>query len=240
MLEVKNLSKVLGERQVLENMSLSVQQGEILFVLGRSGVGKSVLLKTIVGLIHQDKGEVWIDGEKTHPERELAMVAVRRQCGLVFQSPALFDSMTVKENLIFGDEDKARHISATMAWLKLPEKILNFYPSELSFGFQKKVSLLRTLLSNPKYLLFDEPTTGLDPVTTNLVNDVIRDCAKARNMGCLVVSHDLQSAYHLADRIVLIDQGKIALSGTPSNFKESDYPLAVAFRKGTINFAEGY
>jgi len=236
MLEIRNLSKRFSDRTVLEPIDLNIAPGEIVFVLGKSGVGKSVLLKMIVGLISSSAGEVWLDGTRTDPTQEEAMAKVRRKCGLVFQLPALFDSLNVEENLTFGKEKKDRSVLLEKLLLvHLDPSILSQYPSQLSFGEQKKVSLLRTLLCEPKYLLFDEPTTGLDPVITRVVNDLIQNCAKKLGAGCLVVSHDLASALRFADRIVLIDQGKFVFQGSSLDFEKCQLPLAQAFRKGTVN-----
>lgn len=235
MLEIRKLSKKFNDRTVLEPVNLNIEPSQIVFVLGKSGVGKSVLLKMIVGLILPSEGEVWLDGIKTEPTQEEAMVEVRRNCGLVFQLPALFDSLTIEENLLFGKEAKNKALlREKLSWVHLNPEVLSLFPAQLSFGEQKKVSLLRTLLSEPKYLLFDEPTTGLDPVVTRLVNELIKNCAKSLGAGCLVVSHDLASALEFADKIILVDEGKFVFEGSTQDFEKCQLPLAQAFKKGTV------
>jgi phospholipid/cholesterol/gamma-HCH transport system ATP-binding protein len=235
MLEIRNISKEFAGKSVLHNISLSIPKESIVFVLGKSGVGKSVLLKTIVGLIPQDKGSIWIDEVETQPRSENEMVKIRKKCGLVFQMPALIDSMTVEENLVFAvGENHELDLRAQLSSVGLESSCLGCYPLELSIGAQKKVSFLRTVLLKPDYLLFDEPTTGLDPVSTQITNQIIRDAAKERKAGCLVVSHDVRSAFKLADRIVLLDAGRIVFNGSPGEFQKSEVPLVQEFLKGTV------
>lgn len=237
MLEVKHITKELKGQKILNDISLSLPRESILFVLGRSGVGKSVLLKTIVGLIIQDKGTVMIDGVPTDPQSEENMVSVRKKCGLVFQMPALLDSLTVEENLLFAIEGlKPTDLEEKLSWVGLEKSCLKSYPLELSFGVQKKVSLLRTLLLAPDYLLFDEPTTGLDPVSTELTNQTIVQSSRIFKAGCLVVSHDVRSALKLADEIILLDSGTIVFRGSPQEFQKSEIQLVRNFLKGTVFF----
>lgn len=235
MLEVKHVTKEFKGTKVLNDISLSLPKESILFVLGRSGVGKSVLLKTIVGLIIQDEGTVLIDGVPTRPQSEEEMVSVRKKCGLVFQMPALLDSLTVEENLAFAmGKVSLAELGEKLSWVGLEKSCLPSYPLELSFGVQKKVSLLRTLLLKPDYLLFDEPTTGLDPVSTELTNQTIIQAAKVFKAGCLVVSHDVRSALKLADEIVLLDAGAIVFRGSSQEFQKSENELVKNFLKGTV------
>jgi phospholipid/cholesterol/gamma-HCH transport system ATP-binding protein len=235
MLELKSITKKFGNKVVLNSVNLRLQRSQILFVLGRSGVGKSVLLKTIVGLIPQDRGEVWINGEKTDPLNEEKMVTVRQKCGLVFQMPALLDSLTLQENLEFGLEGNQKSgLRKYLDWVQLSEGVLYRYPSEVSFGTQKKVSVVRTLLREPQFILFDEPTTGLDPVSREVTNQMIRNVVKESETGCVVVSHDIQSAIELANSIMLLDEGRVVFEGTPEAFRNSDQGLIRSFCKGMV------
>lgn len=235
MLEIKNLSKSFGSRRILDSISFSLVPGEVVFFLGRSGVGKSVLLKIIVGLLSQDSGQVWIDGQETQPGNEEAMTEIRKKCGLVFQLPALLDSLTILENLMFGLEKAfVESISEGMKAIGLDESILKKYPRELSFGIQKKVSFLRTTLRKPRYLLFDEPTTGLDPISTRTTNQNISSLAKSLGAGCFIVSHDVRSAIDMGERILILDQGKICFDGTPHEMKTTQQGLAADFVKETV------
>ena len=235
MLELKSITKKFANKVVLNSVNLRLQRSQILFVLGRSGVGKSVLLKTIVGLIPQDRGEVWINGEKTDPLNEEKMVTVRQKCGLVFQMPALLDSLTLQENLEFGLEGNQKSgLRKYLDWVQLSEGVLSRYPSEVSFGTQKKVSVVRTLLREPQFILFDEPTTGLDPISREVTNQMIRNVVKESETGCVVVSHDIQSAIELANSIMLLDEGRVVFEGTPEAFRNSDQGLIRSFCKGMV------
>lgn len=237
MLEIRNISKKFGQKTLLEKVSLQLGPGEIVFLLGRSGVGKSVLLKLIVGLLAQDSGQVIVDGEETHPQDEESMTEIRKKCGLVFQLPALLDSLTVRENLFFGMENLGSvDLEAQMQAIELEKSVLGKYPRELSFGTQKKVSLLRTTLRRPKYLLFDEPTTGLDPVSVRATNQTILTLAKKLGAGCLIVSHDVRSAIEIAERVILLDNGKLVFEGTPEKMKTTKLSLASEFMKDTVFF----
>lgn len=233
MLELKGITKKFGDRVVLSDVHLKLRREETVFVLGKSGVGKSVLLKIIVGLLCQDSGEVWVNGEKTVPESEERMVHFRRQCGLVFQMPALLDSLTIEENLVFGlDSDQKQNVRGNLDLVQLSHSILKKYPAQLSFGTQKKVSVLRTLLRRPQFILFDEPTTGLDPVSTEITNQMIQKVVRETKTGCLVVSHDVKSAQELSDSIYLLDEGKVIFRGKKDEFQKSQLPLVKAFLQG--------
>jgi phospholipid/cholesterol/gamma-HCH transport system ATP-binding protein len=236
MIQFKNLVKRFGERTVLNGLSLDVRKGEILFILGTSGTGKSVLLKNIVGLLRPDEGQIWIDGEEVSKISEEEYLPIRKKCGMVFQHPALFDSMTVFENVAFGlrrhsmyseseIHDKVKNALALVHLQGVESKM----PAEISYGMQKRVSLARTVALEPKILLFDEPTTGLDPITTNAVNQLIQDLSRSLKTTSLVVSHDMNCALSIADRIVVLDKGEIVALGTPDQMKNSSIPLVKDF-----------
>ena len=226
----------------MKGISFAVEKGEILFVLGTSGTGKSVLLKTIVGLLHPTSGEIWIDGQEVTHLTEEEYFPVRKKCGMVFQHPALFDSLSVFENVAFGlrrhyklPEDKVKervHRCLSMVHLNgIDEKL----PQDISYGMQKRVSLARTVAVDPVILLFDEPTTGLDPVTTNAVNKLIQDLSRKIKSTSIVVSHDMHCALEIADRIIVLDKGRIVDQGAPEELKRSQQTLVKEFLKEAIN-----
>lgn len=236
MIEFKHLVKRFGSRTILKGLSLSIAEGEIVFILGTSGTGKSVLLKTLVGLLQADEGEVWIDGDEVSDYSEEQYLGVRKKCGMVFQHPALFDSLTIFENIAFGlrrhfnlseDEIKAR-VQEALALVHL-QGIENKMPAEISYGMQKRVSLARTVALKPKILLFDEPTTGLDPVTTTAVNLLIQELSRELKTTSVVVSHDMNCALNIADKIVVLDKGEIVEKGSPEQLKKSSQPLVQDF-----------
>ncbi|MBK9324587.1 MAG: ABC transporter ATP-binding protein [Bdellovibrionaceae bacterium] len=236
MIRFKNLVKRFGERTVLRGISLDVRQGEILFILGTSGTGKSVLLKNIVGLLRPDEGEIWIDGQEVSKLTEEQYLPIRKKCGMVFQHPALFDSLTIHENVAFGlrrhfqfsEGEIGAKVKKALALVHL-QGIESKRPGQISYGMQKRVSLARTVALEPEILLFDEPTTGLDPITTNAVNQLIQDLSHTLKTTSLVVSHDMQCALSIADRIVVLDQGSIVALGTPTEIKNSPVPLVKDF-----------
>lgn len=236
MIEFKNLIKKFGERTVLKGISFEVQPGEILFILGTSGTGKSVLLKNLVGLLRPDGGQIFIDGEETSQLTEDQYLKIRRKVGMVFQQPALFDSLTIYENIAFGlrrleklDEESIKvRVREALQAVHL-QGVEQKFPPELSYGMQKRASLARTVALRPQVLLFDEPTTGLDPVTTTAVNLLIRDLSRNLKTTSLVVSHDMNCALSIADRIIVLDQGLIVDQGTPSELKKSSVPLVRDF-----------
>ncbi len=237
MIQFEGLIKRFGDREVLKGLSLEIQQGEIVFILGTSGTGKSVLLKTLVGLLRADGGRVVIDGEDVTHLSEEDYLPIRRRCGMVFQHPALFDSMTIAENVAYG---LMKHEKLTLAealprvrecllMVGLQESIESKLPTQISYGMQKRVSLARTVAVGPTILLFDEPTTGLDPVTTKQINFLIRDLSHRLKTTAIVVSHDMDCALEIADRIVVLDQGKIIEQGNVEQILQSREPLVVDF-----------
>jgi phospholipid/cholesterol/gamma-HCH transport system ATP-binding protein len=231
-----NLKKSFNGRPILKGISFEVPKSEILFILGTSGTGKSVLLKCLVGLLRPDSGQIWLDGQEISSLTELDYMAVRKNCGMVFQQPALFDSLSVFENVAFG---LRRH--EKLAEVDLKNRVLESldlvnlsgiemkYPGEISYGMQKRVSLARTVALRPKVLLFDEPTTGLDPITTTAINSLIQDLSIKLQTTSIVVSHDMNCALSIADRIVVLDQGQIVDQGTPSEMRSSKQSLVQEF-----------
>jgi phospholipid/cholesterol/gamma-HCH transport system ATP-binding protein len=245
----ESVSKAFGPKSVLKEVSFEVRPGEILFVLGKSGVGKSVTLKHIVGVLRPDSGQVWVDGANVHELDENGLADVRRKCGMVFQQPALLDSLTVYQNVSFGlrtpqftrslkrpmsESDIRERVISTLALVHLGEEILEKRPTEISYGMQKRASLARTLATQPQYLLFDEPTTGLDPITTNAVNDLILELSRKLKVTSVVVSHDMACALKAADRILVLDQGKILALAPTSEIRRSQEPLIRDFLSETL------
>lgn len=224
------VSKSFGPKKILDGVSFTVNTGEIMFILGKSGMGKSVTLKNIVGLLKPDSGNVRIGDMVINNLGEQDLEIARKTCGMVFQHPALLDSLTVYENVAFGLQGQAPdHVRARvkecLQLVHLDDSIFGRKPPEISYGMQKRVSLARTLAPGPKYLLFDEPTTGLDPITTNAVNDLIFELSRKLNVTSIVVSHDMGCAMRIADRILVLDQGNILALGTVDEIKQSSHEL---------------
>lgn len=245
----ENVKKRFGPKVILNDVSFEVAQGEILFVLGKSGVGKSVTLKHIVGVLKPDSGRIFVDQEDVTQMNENELACVRRKCGMVFQHPALLDSLSVYENVAFGlrtpqytstlpkpltEEEIRKTVVGKLALVHLGEDVLERMPPEISYGMQKRVSLARTLAPEPAYLLFDEPTTGLDPITTNAVNDLIFELSRKLKVTSLVVSHDMACALKVADRILVLDQAKILALATVNEIKRSKEPLIQDFLSETL------
>ncbi|MBL7555043.1 MAG: ABC transporter ATP-binding protein [Bdellovibrionaceae bacterium] len=236
MIQYKKLIKSFGTRTILKGIDLHIKAGEIVFILGTSGTGKSVLLKNTVGLMKPDSGEIWIDDENVTDFTEQQFLPVRKKCGMVFQHPALFDSLSIYENIAFGlrkhfvlpENEIKERVEQALSLVNL-ENVLTKRPGEISYGMQKRVSLARTVVLRPKVLLFDEPTTGLDPVTTNSVNSLIQNLSRKLNTTSMVVSHDMHCALKIADRIVVLDQGQIVDQGTPQELLQSQVPLVRDF-----------
>ncbi|MCJ8276434.1 MAG: ABC transporter ATP-binding protein [Bdellovibrionales bacterium] len=236
MIEFKNVYKSFGSRTILKGLNLHIPKGKIVFVLGMSGTGKSVLLKNIVGLLKPDSGEILVDEFRVHELSEKEMMEVRKVCGMVFQQPALFDFLTVFENVAYGlrkhfkmsEQEIRERVSESLRLVGMSgseEK----EPHELSYGMKKRVSLARTVALKPKILLFDEPTTGLDPISTSRVNELILNLSKELGTTSIVVSHDMKSALTVADHIIVLDKGNLLTQGSPIEMKNSDVPLIQDF-----------
>lgn len=243
MIEYRNLYKTF-DVPVLAGLSLTVQTGEILGIIGPSGTGKSVLLKTTIGLIVPDRGDVFIDGQSVFRASRDQLQAIRRKVGYVFQNAALFDSMNVYENVAFGLPEGAaktlghaevvRRVSGALEDVNLdPDLVLAKMPSELSGGMRKRVGLARTIVGQPEILLYDEPVTGLDPVNTAGIDKLITDIAARSHVTSIVVTHDIEGALLICDRIALLEGGRLQFIGTPEEFRHSDVPLVQAFADRT-------
>jgi phospholipid/cholesterol/gamma-HCH transport system ATP-binding protein len=233
------VSKAFGPKVVLEDVSLEAREGETLAVIGASGVGKSVLLKSIVALLRPDKGQVTVDGEVVTALSHAGLYHLRRRIGYVFQFAALFDSMTVEANLAMGlsrvpDVDAAERRRRMDEALRLVE-LEGFgprMPGELSGGQRKRVGLARAIVTHPKYLLYDEPTTGLDPVTTAVIDRLILRMEAELGVTSVVVTHDMTSAYRVADRIAMLHEGRIRFMGSPDEIRSTDDPIVRGFIEG--------
>jgi phospholipid/cholesterol/gamma-HCH transport system ATP-binding protein len=243
---VEGVSKAFGARVVLDGVDLEVREGETVAVIGGSGVGKSVLLKTIVGLLVPDAGRVVVDGQVVNDLGREPLNELRRRVGYVFQFAALFDSMTVGENLAMGlkrmhELDEAERERRTAEALRLVELegYDGRYPGQLSGGQRKRVGLARAVVTRPKYLLYDEPTTGLDPVTTAVIDRLILKMDEELGVTSLVVTHDMDSAYRVADRVAMLYQGRIRFVGTPAEIRAAEDPIVRGFIEGRPELMQG-
>ncbi|MSR64589.1 MAG: ABC transporter ATP-binding protein [Verrucomicrobiae bacterium] len=242
MIEISDLHKSYNGQAVLRGVNLHIKDGENLVVIGRSGGGKSVLLKHITGLIKPDSGKIVIDGTDMVPLNENQLVPFRRQMGLLFQSAALFDSMTVSENVGFPLKEQ-RNLSVTEIEEKVAEALeivglagtQKKMPSELSGGMRKRVGLARAVICRPRYILYDEPTTGLDPVVADSINNLILQLGDRFDSTAIAVTHDMKSAYKIADRIAMLHDGHILMVGTPDELQASKDPIVRKFITGTAD-----
>lgn len=242
MINIKNLIIRHGTRDILKHVNLDVEKGKTLVVMGLSGVGKSTLLRAVIGLLKPHNGEIYIEGKDITKLSGEELDAIRRKIGMVFQSPALFDSLTVGENVAFGlreykpnmPEEEVQQIVAEMLSIVDLEGRAHLYPSQLSGGMQKRASLARTIAVKPEIILYDEPTTGLDPIMSNVINTLINDLKKRFNATSVVVTHDLESAFTVGDKIAMLYNGKIVACGTTDEFKRSKDPVVQQFIRGNI------
>ena len=234
-IRVRNLVKSFGGPRILDGVTLDIHAGETVSVLGRSGTGKSVLLKTIIALLDPDAGEVEVLGRHLHRLDERGRLEARKDLGYVFQGAALFDSLTVLENVGFSlvqrhlaPEEIRQRVTEALSEVGLAHAI-DRYPSELSGGMQKRVGLARAIISRPRIVLYDEPTTGLDPLTTDTINDIIVALQRSHRMTSIVVTHDIRSALTISDRLVMLDQGRIVAEGTPTEIRAHQDPWVQRF-----------
>jgi phospholipid/cholesterol/gamma-HCH transport system ATP-binding protein len=236
---VKNLHKSFGINKVLDGVSLSVSRGETLAVLGRSGTGKSVLLRLIIGLEIPDSGSVCIHGQNIAGLALDRMGEIRKKMGFLFQHSALYDSLTIAENVAFPLEHHRRDTSRSERGDRVKQLLaevgiegdLGKMPSDISGGMQKRVGLARALALEPEILLLDEPTAGLDPISSGEIDDLILKLQRERQMASIVVTHDLHSAKTVSNRLALLDQGKVVIEGKFENLQQSDIGLVKEFLK---------
>lgn len=230
MIEFRNLKKSFGEQVVLNGVDLVVNEGETLALLGPSGTGKSVLLKHAIGLLTPDDGDVIVDGVSIQNATPEQLARVRRTVGYVFQNAALFDSLTVAENLYLAQTEQGsmKPLSACraeaidlLAKVNMSVSVLEKYPAQLSGGMRKRVGVARAIASRPRYLLWDEPTTGLDPVNADNIDELILEVSRELGVTSIVVTHDLDTAFEVGDRIALLYEGKVRASGTAAQMLQN-------------------
>jgi len=251
MIEIQGLSKKFNNHLVLNQLSLDVQKGQTCVIIGRSGCGKSVLLKHIVGLLNPDHGRVLVEGKEVAGLGALELNELRFKISMVFQGGALFDSMNVADNVGFSliehthitQKDLAGRVEESLHLVGLGG-IGNLMPMELSGGMKKRVALARAICIRPEIILYDEPTTGVDPITADSINELIRSLHDKLKVTSIVVTHDMKSAYYIADKIAMMYQGKIIIEGTPKDIQAAKDPVVHQFinglSKGPITEAVGH
>jgi phospholipid/cholesterol/gamma-HCH transport system ATP-binding protein len=245
MIELIEVDKAFGRKQVLKQFSLAVGEGDTVSLVGFSGAGKSVALKHIVGLLKPDAGTVRVDGQEVQSLPRAELYELRRKVGYVFQFAALFDSMTIAENLAMGllkhggysKEEIRQRITESLALVEL-EGFESRLPAELSGGQRKRAGLARAIAFRPKYLLYDEPTSGLDPVTTAVIDRLILKMRDELGVTSLVITHDMHSAYRVSDRIAMLYEGRVLEEGTPTEIRKSDNLVVRGFMEGKPELVE--
>jgi len=239
MIAIRNLKKRLGGKQVLDGVDLEVRSGECVVVIGPSGTGKSVLLKHILGLMMPDQGSIEVNGEEIVGRKERELNQIRKKFGMVFQGAALFDSMTVGENVALAlrehtdlDEQAIeRRVVERLEWVGL-KQVEQMKPASLSGGMRKRVGLARAIAMDPEFILYDEPTTGLDPNMSDAIDRLMRDLQRRMNVTSIVVTHDLGSAFKVGDRIAMLLGGKIIFNGPPDEVRQTRHPVVRQFIEG--------
>ena len=239
MIKIRQLKIAFGDKIVLNDLDLDVYEGETLAVIGPSGTGKSTVIKVLTGLLPPTSGSVVIDGQETSGYSEEEWDALRRRMGVVFQYSALFDFLSVGENVAFGlrryfklsEEEIQERVAQLLDLVGMPDT-QKMLPSELSGGMKKRVALSRALAMEPRIVLYDEPTSGLDPVMTMTISRLIRKTQEQLGLTSVLVTHDMESAFFAADRIAMLDKGKIIQIGTPDEIRQSRNPVVYAFVHG--------
>lgn len=241
MIRLEGVHRSFGPNRVLRGLDVEVREGETLTIIGGSGTGKSVTLKIMVGLLKPDQGRVFVDNEEITVMDEDALAQVQRKFGFLFQGAALFDSLTVAENVLFGirhlkpeslvhgDEIVAR----CLGLVGLKPEVAALKPAELSGGMKKRVGLARAIAHEPDYILYDEPTTGLDPIMSDVINDLIVGIREKLKITSIAVTHDMKSAYKISNRIAMVHEGRLAAVGTPSEIQRSEDPVVQQFITGS-------
>jgi phospholipid/cholesterol/gamma-HCH transport system ATP-binding protein len=239
-IEVIDLWKSFGDNHVLKGVTLTIPKGHTFVVLGGSGSGKTVLLKHVIGLLKPDRGVVRVNGLEISSLTGKALTEARQTFGMVFQGAALFDSMTVFENVAFplresrrgprlAADEVRRRVVEKLKVVDLGEEVLGRWPAELSGGMRKRVALARALVSDPEIVLYDEPTTGLDPITTSYVDEMIMHAKERLGITSMVISHDVASSFRVADRLAVLYDGHLAAEGTPTEVRQSKDPFVQRF-----------
>jgi phospholipid/cholesterol/gamma-HCH transport system ATP-binding protein len=245
MIAVRGLEKRIGSQEILRGVDLSLATGDTLVIIGRSGGGKSVLLKNLIGLMRPDAGEIWIDGQNIVELSERDLAGIRRKVGILFQGGALFDSMTVEENIAFplreaGERDQGvieRKIAEMLEVIELEGQEKKM-PVNLSGGMKKRVGLARAIINRPSCILYDEPTAGLDPVVSDSINHLIRRLQERYRVTSVVVTHDMKNAFHVGDHIAYLHEGRIYFYGTPEEIRAAPDPLIQDFLIGRASSAD--
>ena len=240
MIEIIDVHKKFGELEVLKGVNLSVKRGETIVIIGRSGCGKSVLLKHLIGILTPDSGKLLFNDVDISQMKENELIEHRKKFGMLFQAAALFDSLSVKENVAFGlrehmdlSEEEIDRITSEKLSLVGLYAVEGKKPAELSGGMRKRVGLARAFAMDPAIILYDEPTTGLDPITSDVINELIVKFKKEINVTSFAVTHDMKSAYKIADRIAMLYDGKIIESGTPEEIQKTSNPIVRQFITGS-------
>ncbi|WP_396205822.1 ABC transporter ATP-binding protein [Gemmatimonas sp.] len=239
MIEFRNVHKAFGPKKVLRGFSLQVNEGETMVIIGYSGTGKSVAIKHIVGLLEPDEGEVWVDGLRVDQLSRKDLYALRGKIGYVFQFAALFDSMTIGENVAMGlrkqgelsEKEIVARVDEALRLVDLPD-VQNRMPAELSGGMRKRVGIARAIALRPKYILYDEPTTGLDPVTSATIDQLMVRMREQLGVTGIVITHDMRSAYTVGTRIAMLYEGRVHAVGTVDEIQHSTDPLVRQFVEG--------
>ena len=239
MIELRDIHISFGNHKVLDGVNLEVKKGESVVVIGRSGSGKTVLIKHIIGLLKPDSGEVWVDGIKVNELKEKELKQLRTKFGMLFQYAALFDSMTVGENVAFAllqntkmkREEAEERVKECLRMVGL-EDVGHMNPAELSGGMKKRVGLARAIALQPEIILYDEPSTGLDPIMADAINNLIIELREKLNVTSVSITHDMVSAFKIADRIAMLYKGKIIETGSPEEIKSSSNSVVQQFIHG--------
>lgn len=238
---VEHLKVAFGSKEILKDLSFTVRRGEVLVIMGLSGTGKSTTLRAIAGLLKPNAGKVLVNGQSIPDLEPRKLEDLRRRIGFCFQHGALFDSMTIGDNVAFGlrehtnlsKEEIQRIVAEKLAIVDL-EGMEHLYPSQLSGGMQKRASFARTIATDPDIVLYDEPTTGLDPIISRVINELILDLQRRLKATSLVITHDLKGAYLIADKILMLHQGMPVFLGSPDEFQKTTDPYVVQFREGEM------
>ncbi|HEY1684226.1 MAG TPA: ABC transporter ATP-binding protein [Tepidisphaeraceae bacterium] len=244
-IELHHIRKSFGLQVVLNDVTLKIEKGQSLVIIGASGSGKSVMLKHIVGLLKPDHGEVYFDGKRIDTCSERELIPIRRRFGFLFQMGALFDSLNVYDNIAFpirehtqkSDDEIERIVSEKLRMVGLPE-VAKKMPGELSGGQRKRVALARAIALNPEVVMYDEPTTGLDPIRSDVINELILKLKRELNITSIVVTHDMASAFKVADRIVMLYEGKLIIDGPPEEIRNSTNDIVRRFVLGEASEKE--
>ncbi len=240
MIKIEGVEKAFGRNRVLRGVDLEIKEGETLTIMGGSGTGKSVLIKHMVGLLKPDHGRIYVDNKEITNMNEDQLFQIQRRFGYLFQGAALFDSLTVGENISFGIQNLRPDVKnlkdvvvEKLALVGLRPEVANLKPAELSGGMKKRVGLARAIAYEPDYILYDEPTTGLDPIMSDVINDLILGLQKKLGVTSVVVTHDMTSAYKISNRMAMLYQGKIVAIGTPAEIRNTSNPLVKQFITGS-------